>query len=474
MGRLGNVHQTMNSKSPSAIAPSSMNIQNPEPINSVSFPLFSKKFSELPSPGQCANLVIAMIRAKRLAALLLIAGLLQACVSLKPPEPVACAAPLACSACQICTAPSAATAPPSADPSAPALPRPELFEAVSFADLPGWRDDDMSQVIGALRASCTRLRSSPAWQEPCAAANSVGSAQLRPYFEAHFVPWRVAAADGKTEGLVTGYYEPLLRGSRVRSGTYGVPLYSQPEDLLTIELSSVSPGLRNLRLRGRIEGRRVIPYFSRAEIDHGAAPLAGRELVWVDDAIEAFFLQIQGSGRIQLDSGETLRLGYADQNGHPYVSIGRTLIERGELRASDASMQGIQAWARANPARMSELLSQNPSYVFFRELPRQASDPALGPPGAMGTPLTAKRSIAVDPRFIPLGVPVYLSTTRPATDQPLNRLVFAQDTGGAIRGAVRADYFWGFGADAGNEAGRMRQQGRLWVLWPKGSQPPRP
>lgn len=409
-----------------------------------------------------------MSRVKRLAALVSMAGVIAGCASLTPQETEACAAPVACSACQICTAP------PASVPPAPAPPRTELFEAASFADLPGWRDDDMAQVLGAMRASCARLRSSPVWQSACAAANGVSAAELRPYFEAHFVPWRVAAADGNAEGLVTGYYEPLLRGSRVRRNAYDVPLYGQPDDLLTIDLSSVSPELRNLRLRGRIEGRRVVPYFSRAEIDRGAAPLAGRELVWVDDAIEAFFLQIQGSGRIQLDSGETLRLGYADQNGHPYVSIGRTLIERGELRASDASMQGIQAWARANPARLGELLSQNPSYVFFRELPRQTSDPSLGPPGAMGAPLTAERSIAVDPRFIPLGVPVYLSTTRPARDEPLNRLVFAQDTGGAIRGAVRADYFWGFGADAGREAGRMRQQGRLWVLWPKGFQPPKP
>ena len=396
------------------------------------------------------------------------AGILAGCASLTPPEMLACPAPVACTACQICAAPPAPELPSSV------LPRAELFEAVSFTELPGWRDDDMTQVLGALRASCARLRGSPGWQGACAAANGVGTSELRAFFEAHFVPWRVAASDGKVEGLITGYYEPLLRGSRVRQRGYEVPLYSPPDDLLTIDLSSINPELRNLRLRGRVEGRRVVPYFSRAEIDRGAAPLAGRELVWVDDAIEAFFLQIQGSGRIQLESGETLRLGYADQNGHPYVSIGRTLIEWGELRASDASMQGIQAWARANPARLVELLSQNPSYVFFRELPRQSSDPALGPPGAMGAPLTAERSIAVDPRFIPLGVPVYLSTTRPAREEPLNRLVFAQDTGGAIRGAVRADYFWGFGADAGTQAGRMRQQGRLWVLWPKGYQPPKP
>ncbi len=332
----------------------------------------------------------------------------------------------------------------------------------------------MADALGALRTSCTRLRNRPDWRDACAAAASTGADRLRQFFEEHFLPWRVSAADGNTEGLITGYYEPLLRGSRIRQGAYRVPLYAPPDDLLIVDLAAINPDLRNLRLRGRIEGRRVVPYFSRAEIERGAAPLSGKELAWVDDAVEAFFLQIQGSGRVQLDNGDTLRLGYAEQNGHPYVSIGRALIERGELQASEASMQGIQAWARANPARLPELLAQNPSYVFFRELPKASSDPALGPPGAMGTALTPQRSIAVDPRFIPLGVPVFLATSMPGKSEPLRRLVFAQDTGGAIRGAVRADFFWGFGAEAGNQAGSMRQQGRMWVLWPKGSQPPSP
>lgn len=400
--------------------------------------------------------------------MVMLAGLMAGCAGLAPPEQASCPAPVVCTACQVCPAV------PSPEQPTPTPARAELFTAASFADLPGWRDEDMNNVLGALRGSCGRLRGNPAWQEACAAANGAGTTGLREFFESRFVPWQVTAANGSSEGLVTGYYEPLLRGSRARRGAYAVPLYAPPDDLLTIDLSAVNPDLRNLRLRGRIEGRRVVPYFSRAEIERGAASLAGKELVWVDDAIEAFFLQIQGSGRIQLDSGETVRLGYADQNGHPYVSIGRTLIERGDLRANEASMQGIQAWARANPSRLQELLAQNPSYVFFRELPRQSGDPALGPPGAMGVPLTPERSIAVDPRFIPLGVPVFLATTRPGSNEALNRLVFAQDTGGAIRGEVRADYFWGFGAEAGREAGRMRQQGRMWVLWPKGSQPPRP
>jgi membrane-bound lytic murein transglycosylase A len=232
-----------------------------------------------------------------------------------------------------------------------------------------------------------------------------------------------------------------------------------------------------MRLRGRLDGRRVVPYFSRAEIERGVAPVAGKEIAWVDDAIEAFFLQIQGSGRIQLDSGELLRIGYADQNGHPYHSVGRYLIERGELKPNEASMDGIKTWAKSNPLRLDEMLNANPSYVFFREMPARvgerdpsadgsaSSGPAIttaGPVGALGVALTPRRSIAVDPRHIPLGAPVYLSTTWPNSEAPLARLMLAQDTGGAIRGPVRADFFWGFGAEAGTLAGSMRQQGMMW------------
>jgi membrane-bound lytic murein transglycosylase A len=181
-----------------------------------------------------------------------------------------------------------------------------------------------------------------------------------------------------------------------------------------------------------------------------------------------FFLHIQGSGQVELENGERLRVGYAEQNGHPFRSLGRLLIQRGELPAERASMQGIKDWAKRNPRKVQEFLNANPSYVFFRELPRDLS----GPIGALGVPLTAERSIAVDPRVVPLGVPVYLATTWPNTAQPLNRLMVAQDTGGAINGGVRADFFWGFGDAAGNQAGKMRQAGRMWVLLPKGYTPP--
>lgn len=403
-----------------------------------------------------------MASSLRLIVAYALAALLAACAS--RPAPVAkapvCPAAAPCPVCPVC---------PEVRPEPPKVP---TLSPASFDELPGWRADDLGQVWGAFRASCRALRFREHWRAVCERANGLearDAAAVRAFLETSFVPYRVANGDGATQGLVTGYYEPRLRGSRARRTPYLHPLYAPPEDLLVIDLAAVAPETKNMRLRGRLDGRRVVPYFSRAEIENGVATqVNGKEIVYVDDPIEAFFLQIQGSGRVRLDSGEELRIGYADQNGHAYQSIGRYLIDKGELTPGEASMQGIQAWARANPARLGELLNQNPSYVFFRELP-----PAdTGPIGALGVPLTAERSIAVDPRFVPLGAPVYLATTRPNSDVPLERLVIAQDTGGAIRGAVRADFFWGTGPEAGALAGRMRQQGRMWVLLPKEMPPP--
>jgi membrane-bound lytic murein transglycosylase A len=289
----------------------------------------------------------------------------------------------------------------------------------------------------------------------------------RAFFESAFAPWLLLNPDGSSEGMVTGYYEPLLHGSRIFGGAYRYPVYAVPPDLLVIDLAESNPELKGIRLRGRMQDKKVVAYYSRAEIERGLAPLRGREILWVDDAIELFFLQIQGSGRVRLPGGETVRLGFAEHNGHPYVSIGRVLVERGELSADKASMQGIKQWAAKHPARLPWLLQQNPAYVFFREMP----DSALGPIGAQEVPLTPGRSIAVDPATTPLGAPVFLSTTAPGSARPLNRLVVAQDTGTAIKGAVRADFFWGFGEEAGQSAGRMRRYARMWMLYPRGLQP---
>jgi len=335
----------------------------------------------------------------------------------------------------------------------------------SWEDLPDWREENPELAWESMLTSCRALAKQDAWREVCAAADSIKEPDretARRFFELHLTPFQLSNADGSEEGLVTGYYEPLLKGSRKRSARYRFPVFGVPDDMLVLDLTEVYPELKGMRLRGRLDGRRIVPYYDRAQIEQGRAALAGKEIVWVEDVIELFFLQIQGSGRVTLDTGETIRVGYADQNGHPYRSIGRLLVERGELPLERASMQGIQAWARRNPEKLSELLNYNASYVFFRELPSTLP----GPLGALGVPLTARRSVAVDARFVPLGAPVYLATTWPLSSRPLNRLMFAQDTGGAIRGAVRADYFWGFGEEAAREAGRMKQLLRMWVLLP--------
>ena len=362
--------------------------------------------------------------------------------------------------------------PPVVAPTPPVTPPPiptvsPNLSAADWRTLPGWQDDNLLAAWPAWLQSCSTLKNRPEWREACATAinlNPTDATAVRRYFEDNFSLYQSLQADGAVNGLVTGYYEPLLHGSRTPSTQYSVPLYSVPPDLLTIDLASVYPELKNMRLRGRLQGTKVVPYLSRTEIDTGNDPLKGNELVWVDNPVEAFFLQIQGSGRVRLPDGSLMRVGYADQNGYPYRSIGRVLADRGELPLAQTSMQNIKAWGQKNPAKLPELLSQNPSFVFFRELP--ASD--NGPLGALGVPLTGERSIAVDARAIPLGAPVWLATTVPFSNQPLNRLVMAQDTGGAIRGNVRADYFWGFGDAAGRKAGSMKQQGQMWVMLPIG------
>jgi membrane-bound lytic murein transglycosylase A len=338
---------------------------------------------------------------------------------------------------------------------------------VTWNVIPGWNDDKLTEAWEPFLRSCTALKAQRAWSGVCTAAASVNGSDnraIREYFETAFTPYLVANPDGTQEGTITGYYEPLLKGSRKQSVAFRVPVYGIPEDLLVVDLGDIYPELKSLRLRGRLEGRRIVPYYPRADIDSGKTKMAGREILWMEDPIELFFLQIQGSGKIVLDGGETVRISYADQNGYPYKSVGRLLVERGELTLDQASMQGIKSWAARNPDRLAELLNQNASYVFFREVPATSD----GPPGALGVPLTTARSLAVDPRAVPLGAPVFLSTTMPNSPQPLNRLMAAQDTGGAIKGAVRGDVYWGSGADAGALAGRMRQSGKLWVLLPHG------
>jgi membrane-bound lytic murein transglycosylase A len=338
------------------------------------------------------------------------------------------------------------------------------LKPADWASVPGWIEDAVSEAWPALLAGCTALKRQSAWQAVCTDAAALPPPDddtARVFFEARFQPWQASQEDGAEEGLVTGYYEPLLKGDRVRTEQAQHPVYAVPPDLVSVDLAGLYPELKNLRLRGKLVGNKLVPYAARRDIEtHG---FAGRPIAWVDDPVDLFFLQIQGSGRIELPDGSHLRVGYADQNGHPYKSIGKLLVERGELTLEEASMQGIKNWGAKNPDKLADLLAANPSYVFFRELPNGLA----GPLGALGVPLTAQRSIAIDPRFIPLGAPVFLATTQPNSAEPMNRLALAQDTGGAIRGGVRADFFWGFGDVAGEQAGRMKQRGRMWVLLPR-------
>jgi len=352
------------------------------------------------------------------------------------------------------------------------VPQVARYELRPMATLPGWARAALVPSLRAFQAGCTRIKGGSALAAVCARAAGVpeGEPAARAYFVDSFDAWAVVAPDGRDSGLVTGYYEPVLQGSRTRTARHRHPVYGVPDDLIVVELAALHPDLRHQRLRGRLEGRRLVPYASRAEIESAGDRWNAPVLAWVADPVALFFLQIQGSGQIALDGGERLRIGYADQNGHPYRSLGRTLIDQGEMLLENASMQGIQAWAAANPSKLRAALDANPSYVFFRLLP--PSD--AGPIGALGVPLTAAHSIAVDRRHIPLGAPVYLATTWPLSAEPLERLTAAQDTGGAIRGIVRADFYWGGGPEAGAQAGRMRQQGKLWVLWPKGAGVPKP
>ena len=371
---------------------------------------------------------------------------------------------------------------------APASAKPTMgvFEPLSFAQLEGWAEDPVDQAWPAWMRGCTVL---PKRGEPfaslCAKAQLVpadDARAIRNFFETQFVPHRLLdpqAPGGGRDNTVTGYYEPELRGSRSRSARFNTPLYRSPPDIVTVDLNGPYPELRKYRLRGRLiqtpQGETVVPYSTRGELETQGL-LKGLEIVYVEDPVEAFFLQVQGSGRVILEDGSVVRLAYANQNGHPYRSIGRWLVEQGELKPSEASMQGIKKWLAANPHRESELLHQNPSMIFFRERPPgvapagradggDGDDGHDGPIGSLGVPISAGRSIALDPRYVTLGLPVFLSTQLPTG--PTRRLVMAQDTGSAIVGPHRADFFFGSGPQAGEVAGRMKARGEMVVLLPR-------
>jgi len=341
-------------------------------------------------------------------------------------------------------------------------PAGSAYVKVSWSDLPPASDADLVAGFHTWRAGCTKLRDNTAWKDSCASATQAATtpASVRAFLQTHFDIYALDAGNTR-DGLITGYYEPVYAGSLVRTAQANVPVYAPPEDLITVALDGLYPQLKGLRLRGRIVGRKLVPYDDAATINRNGAKAP--VLAWLTDPMDLQFLQIQGSGRVQLADGRQLRLGYADQNGQRYRAIGKWLVEQNELAPGAVSMQSIRAWARTHPQRVAELLASNPSYVFFQRLP----DSNEGPIGSFGLPLAAGYSVAVDRKVIPLGSLLWLSSSTP-DGKPLVRPVAAQDTGGAIAGKVRADLFTGTGSEAGEWAGRMQQQGRLWLLWPRG------
>lgn len=350
-----------------------------------------------------------------------------------------------------------------------------------FADLPGWTADRVAEAAPALARSCAKVRKLPAdrglgvagtaadWGEPCAALTALppgDDAAARAFFERWFTPFAAANNDTR-RGLFTGYYEVELKGARTPSPAYPAPLYKRPADLVMVDLGEFSETWKGQRIAGRVLDGRLKPFEDRAAIEAGALRGKGLELLWVNDPVGAFFLQIQGSGRVTLADGAQVRVGYAGQNGRKYVAIGKELIDRGELKREEVSLQTIRAWLQAHPAEAAALMNKNPSYVFFQELTGE------GPLGADNLALTAGRSLAVDRSFLPLGLPVWLDAEDPLDGNArLRRLLVAQDTGGAIRGPVRGDVFWGYGPEAELRAGAMKSAGEYWLLIPKGVKTP--
>ena len=379
-----------------------------------------------------------------------------------------------------CVAPPRPPAPPPPSPAVTTTPHLTLSPA-GFADLPGWPAGDPAQTLPALLKSCRALvqrsdngiaGSAADWQTVCRDAALVpggDSRAARRFFESAFTPWRASNGD-QPEGLFTGYYEIALRGSRHRDGRYAVPLYHHPADLITVDLGQFRPALKGQRIAGRVAGSHLVPYVDRVAIEAGSLDRRGLEFLWIDDAVDAFFLAVQGSGRVTLPDGAVVRVGYDGSNGRPYVSIGHVLAQTG-VPVDQISLAFLRQWIAAHPAEGRVLMDRNPSYVFFKEMTGD------GPMGSEGVALTPGRSLAVDPAFIPYGVPVWLDTSDPIeASGRLQRLLVAQDTGGAIKGPVRGDIFFGFGPQAERHAGEMKGRGSWWLLLPKTVQvaPPLP
>ena len=389
-----------------------------------------------------------------------------------------CPATVQCPATTTATVPADTTTPPPPEPE----PEPKLtLEAVDFSALPGWQADAVGEALPALLKSCARLAKSGdeqwvgrdeiggragQWRAACAAAKKVdhhNNEAARAYFEEHFRPF-LAKNNDEPLGRFTGYYEASLRGSRKRKGPYQTPLYKRPGDLVMVNMRNFVDNPSRRRIAGRVVHGLLRPYETREKIRKGSLRGKNLELLWIDDKVDGFFTQIQGSGLVKLDDGTHMRIGYAGQNGHSYTAIGRELVRDGHITSAEMSMQAIRSWLANNPEAADEMMDRNEAYVFFTELSGK------GPVGSQNVELTPERSAAVDRNFIPQSAPLFIDTMVPTEDGTAERvfqqLVVAQDSGGAIRGPVRADIFWGASERGAAIAGRLKSRGRYYLLLP--------
>lgn len=354
--------------------------------------------------------------------------------------------------------------------------------AISFDRLPGWQDDALEDALPVFLQDCHKVASLPAdsslggdgishpgrqvgdWQAACNAARTVPTgdrAAARAFFEQWFVPYSLPAGKRADGMLFTGYYEPEIRGSLRRGGIYQTPVYRRPPDLVR------ERDAQGKVVTGRSEDGRIVPYWTRAQIDQGVLAHKKLELLWLADPVDLFFLQLQGAGRVRLPNDKVIRLGFDGLNGQPYVPLGRVMVAQGLLKPDDVNMASIRNWLEANPQKAMDMMEQNPNYVFFREL--DPGDTQAGAPGALGVPLTPGRSMAVDRDFIPLGSPVWVQAQVPVDGHPVTwqRLDFAQDLGTDIKGPDRADLYMGWGPEAAQAAGNLRSPGQMIVLVPR-------
>ena len=331
------------------------------------------------------------------------------------------------------------------------------LQKASFSDMEGFDEDNLDLALEVFKKDCQKASKKKLFKEVCQEANASHDSEY--FFKTYFTPYKLYNNNETDEGLITGYFEPLLYGSLKQSKKYPYPIYKTPEDLVVVDLKAIYPELKNYRLRGKVKGNKLIPYDSRKEIQNRKDL---EVICYVNDKVELFFLHIQGSGKVQLDNGRLINIGYANQNGRKYRSVGKHMIKHGYIgKKIPASTQGMKEWFRQNPSEIDRVLNHNESYIFFEKRNQGAT-------GSLGVELVPKRNLAVDRRYIPLGMPVFINTKNPVTQEPINQLMVAADTGGAIKGEIRADFFWGFSKEAEKYAGRMKEKGVLYILVPNG------